>query len=593
MALFLANTTIYHPGRTAGHWVRKSLALRNLIVGTTQALHDSPPRIQHLPEVKAREHSVSFVRHPADWIRSLWIHESQYGWTMDELKPSHGLASFEEYLEEIIARYPVGAAQHYFSPFLDAVSVNLRTETLAETLIPTLAQFDEPLLAEVAVAPALNRSPNDFVARSAVARKSTWEEYLRTEKDFCERFGYTELRERYVTAAHNVRKPWFPQFHIQGSNALGNERQWPTVQRTELEPDLGPTCLPDQLFHFVGRPVRIWPGDPKCWRSQVAFIDALKQRLTSRASDTDPGSFVELGCGDGFFVYLAEQLGCQAPVGIDYTNRAARDVATGWLRSEARFRTGSPLNAPPEERFDTVLVRNLVNQYPCPHLVLDRVGQWLAPGGMLILSALTASIELGEVLRLGLDPATLGLPPTCRSVPTEACLLAEIEQSGFTVVERYGEFDQFFYNDHPLSRINPAFSPLTPWSLQTLVLGLQRCVPQDEDAARRWFRDIPLFHADLSAADIGDAATRSIWQLIKENAELRLQARDLTGALSDREHDLAQERAEFELQIQELGYRTTRLENAHASLCRLEAAIEDWRAVEPRPVADPVGLPDL
>ena len=159
MALFLANTTIYHPGRTAGHWVRKSLALLNLIVDTTQAVHDSPPRIQHLPEVKAREHSVSFVRHPADWIRSLWIHESQYGWTMDELKPSHGLASFEEYLEEIIDRYPVGAAQHYFSPFLDAVSVNLRTETLAETLLPTLAQFGEPLLAEVAVAPALNRSP--------------------------------------------------------------------------------------------------------------------------------------------------------------------------------------------------------------------------------------------------------------------------------------------------------------------------------------------------------------------------------------------------------------------------------------------------
>jgi len=69
MALFLANTTIYHPGRTAGHWVRKSLALRNLIVGCTPLLHDTPPEIRHRSEVRTREYSVSFVRHPAHWVR--------------------------------------------------------------------------------------------------------------------------------------------------------------------------------------------------------------------------------------------------------------------------------------------------------------------------------------------------------------------------------------------------------------------------------------------------------------------------------------------------------------------------------------------
>jgi len=118
MALFLSNTTIYHPGRTAGHWVRKSLALRNLIVGCTPLLHDTPPEIRHRSEVRTREYSVSFVRHPAHWVKSLWIHESQYGWTMDELKPHDQFGTFEEYLKGMIDRYPDGCARHYFSLLL-------------------------------------------------------------------------------------------------------------------------------------------------------------------------------------------------------------------------------------------------------------------------------------------------------------------------------------------------------------------------------------------------------------------------------------------------------------------------------------------
>jgi len=199
---------------------------------------------------------------------------------------------------------------------------------------------------------------------------------------------------------------------------------------------------------------------------------------------------------------------------------------------------------------------------------------------MLIVGALTAALDTTEALRLTVDPAVLGLPPTCRSVPTEACLLDEIQQSGFTVVERYGSFEQFFYGDHPLSRINPHLSPRVPWSLQTLVLGLQRSAPADPGAADQWFRGQPLPEADLAEQDVGEAAARIIRQFSRENAALHFQVRDLTGTLSDRELALDQERSEWEKQNKELLLRTSRLENAHAALCTMEAAINNWRAAE-------------
>jgi len=60
--------------------------------------------------------------------------------------------------------------------------------------------------------PVLNNSPNDFVARSAVARRSVWEKYLRTEWEFCERFGYIDLPEQLIEADSLPARSWFPTF---------------------------------------------------------------------------------------------------------------------------------------------------------------------------------------------------------------------------------------------------------------------------------------------------------------------------------------------------------------------------------------------
>lgn len=581
MALFLQHTTVYHPGRTAGHWVRKSLALRNLIVGDTGSLHDSPTQIWHLQEVDARPHSLSIVRHPAMWLRSLWIHETNHGWTMDSHAPSNRFGSFAEYLEEIVARYPAGAATEYFSAFVDLVSENLRTEALAEDLWSTLGQFGENIATETSSPKPINQSVNDFVTRSATAPRSLWEHFLHTERDFCKRFNYSYLPQSLIADGEDVRTRWFPQFSAPGNQLKATRGTGDTAP--EECPETGAAPNPDHLFLFNSQTNDFWQGKPTNWRRQLAFIDAIQERAGRNKRGQTPGTFLELGCGDGYFVYLAEHLGYGDPTGIDYVRRATSEFAQQRLQSGARFIAGVPLLTAATSKFDTVLIRDLMNEFPWPHLVLRQAGKWLAEGGELTLGAITLSIDSTERMTLGLDPGQYGLPPTCARIPTDADLSAIIRQSGFTISHRYGAYDQFFFEDHPLARIGGRVSPRTPWSLQTIILGLVKSEGlkgEMEAVSRSWFRNVPDVELDLSAADIGEIPTRTIRQLAKEAANLQQQVDVLTNTLRDRELTLSQERFNFEQHSRELEARTRRLEVANGVLCRLEAGIQEWRVAE-------------
>jgi 2-polyprenyl-3-methyl-5-hydroxy-6-metoxy-1,4-benzoquinol methylase len=97
-----------------------------------------------------------------------------------------------------------------------------------------------------------------------------------------------------------------------------------------------------------------------------------------------PGRLLDIGCSTGLFAALAQQAGFQAS-GID-ASRFAIERAQA-RASGAQFRAGA-LEAADfgAESYDVITLWDVLEHVHSPIEVLARVRQWLAPGGLLLLS---------------------------------------------------------------------------------------------------------------------------------------------------------------------------------------------------------------
>ncbi len=333
MALFLDNTTVYHPGRTGGHWLRANLYALGLVRGESKGLHDSPLDLKGFDQRAKSPTIVCFIRHPVTCIRSLWIHETQFGWSNADLAPVDEFGSFDAYVKEMIERYPNGICAHYFRPFLDVATHVGQYETLQADSHRILTECGFFLPSEWPYSDPINVSSPDAIVRGAKAKPSTMDRYLQTESEYCRKHGYdTSIPRDFIAAKNGPIESWFPSF--------------PATQACQSQPLPSSTTNTFRLSDGT-----TWSGVRHYRRTQLAFIETMNRRAVEGLGD-----FCELGAGDGFFVFLAEQLGASAMTGISLAENANATIASRYFSSKAHFDTGNPVSYASQRGFDTILI---------------------------------------------------------------------------------------------------------------------------------------------------------------------------------------------------------------------------------------------
>ena len=544
MALLLKKTVLYHPGRTGGHWVKALVRQAGLIHGESARLHDSPEDLRHWPEAASRPWSIAFVRHPLTWTRSFWIHETHFGWTNDLLHPPNEFSTFPEYLEYLIDAFPGGAVKRYFAPFIDSVNLIGRFEALGTELFRVLTVAAEigPTM-PVAVPPPINRSPDDIVSASAKGPRSLLERFLANETDYCRRFGYEGIPEHCLADDLDCQRKWFPVL----SSIKGGAPE-----------DNGPA--PDNTFVFSDGTV--WRGRPEYRRWQLSIWDAL-----GRSRRTGNGGFLELGCGDGFFVFLAEELGYRPCYGVDAYRRSTTVAASSRLDSKAEFVQASMFARLDHELASTLLIRGLLNHTPWPHLLLLNANQMLAPGGEIIIGSVIIETDPDPGLCFSNFADAALFPESCPMIMSRTYLSNLVSQCGLVVDEICSEYDEISDKQGLIDGLSKVLHCPREGLLRRVVWKLRVAEERAESAELAWWlRSEPCFLRDCSSIDLNKAACRTIDQLTTENTRLKSEIERLTLALDDREADLRRERHDAALRNAELADRTTRLEQALADL---------------------------
>ncbi len=179
---------------------------------------------------------------------------------------------------------------------------------------------------------------------------------------------------------------------------------------------------------------------------------------------------LEIGCGPGFYVHGAVQLGIEAR-GIDLDPGA---VEFGRSRGLALSQATIEESGFEDGKFDLVLLAQIIEHVPDPHDFLERVHRLLAPGGVVIVETPNAS-SLEHVHRRlfveaypkladdnpGLSRAARAWlaatrpwgyldPPRHINGFTVASLRRVLERSGFAV----GRQDHYMFHDSPYSPLS-------------------------------------------------------------------------------------------------------------------------------------------
>jgi 2-polyprenyl-3-methyl-5-hydroxy-6-metoxy-1,4-benzoquinol methylase len=144
------------------------------------------------------------------------------------------------------------------------------------------------------------------------------------------------------------------------------------------------------------------------------------------ATSPKKGRFMDVGCGDGQTVKVAEQLGWDAmgieidPVAVSSAQKNGLNIIEGTFERLAQY----------EQQFDCIMCSHVLEHVHTPQDLLDKLKRALKPGGILLLSlpnALSAlRIHFGENWR-GLEA------PRHISIPAEPQLIRMLEELGFKV----------------------------------------------------------------------------------------------------------------------------------------------------------------
>ncbi len=136
-----------------------------------------------------------------------------------------------------------------------------------------------------------------------------------------------------------------------------------------------------QTGYFVGGEYADYPRDRRVYERH------FRQRLRTLQKFRPSGTLVEIGCGYGFFLSLAQRL--YEARGFDIASEA---VAHARDRLGVDARREEFLEAEiPEESVDVVAMWDTIEHLPRPDLVVKKIARILRPGGILALT--TGDIE--------------------------------------------------------------------------------------------------------------------------------------------------------------------------------------------------------
>jgi hypothetical protein len=216
MALKLSQSVFCHIGRTAGHWVRRTLGEQGLSRGDVAGFHDWPSRCWQAEPSLTGTFTFCFIRHPLSWLRSYWMHQMQFGWEdFDEYSRWLRSWNFEEFLERSIQTYPEGPVSAVFAPFVAECSFVGRQESPRESLIAALSKagerFDPTRISDLHAGIPIDKE----ILSYAKAPLPILSRVMEVERDLCARWGYAGIPENVVGKPGPFRQPFFDLSWIQ------------------------------------------------------------------------------------------------------------------------------------------------------------------------------------------------------------------------------------------------------------------------------------------------------------------------------------------------------------------------------------------
>ena len=363
MALVLPHSIFFHVGRTAGHFVRKTIREMGIPTYDVGAFHDWPSNIR-LNEEEQKKLFFCFVRHPLAWLKSFWCHEMQFGWSASDYSSKTQSDSFAEFLAKAVAAFPSGPATEAFRPFLMQCQEVGRQENLTADLRRILERAGEKVVPEVLEQAGVTTVE---IAReiqdAATAPKELLERVLHAERELCERFGYADIPKGLIGPSNVCLATYVP---------LGESKEPFTA-------DVQPVRGIENAFSLDGKGFQ----GPEYRRRTTMAIRRAMEHVDFRDKQV-----IDVNCSDGVFCFHAESRGAASVVGVDRRLRKVIERLKSALGSRVDFIENGcyGLDQSTPTGFDVVFCLRLVQMSRHPLLLIRTLSRLIKQGGTLVLN---------------------------------------------------------------------------------------------------------------------------------------------------------------------------------------------------------------
>lgn len=562
LTVLLPRSTFFHVGRTGGHWVAHALWKAGLSQETLRPLHLTPAQFRYRFPEKARPFSFCFVRHPLDWLASVWLHEMEFGWEATEITHRAGADVFAVFLERMLAAWPEGPCWAQVSPFVEECDFVGRTETLAEDLAAALAAAGEVHDPASLAVPRLNESTSLRLRRAARAPRDLHEAIMQVERTNFARFGYHGVPERLV--AESPPDHALPRLRVKADADVG------------AVAEAGRLGLLTPAYEYRLEHSACIDGDKRFRRLQWGLLSAL---------DAAPreGRCLILHQSDPHFAYVALNAGF-----TDVTFACADpDLVSPRLQStlEGAFNVidFTSLADAPEGQYDLVVMSGGLDISLLPEFELLRAGRLLKPGGRLIFAAPTLQIDDPALAIKTLWPLVDEFQGRKLAYATLGYINRTLSLFGLseaTVEDRFGEAP------HPdlrpeVEALAGRFGVDPDLLLSYVVVSatLNDC-PRTAERRRRltalWLSRLPVCARETSLDWMPPVAQTTISTLLDELKAERARRERAEQGLIDRERDLATARADLAAHVADADFHREQLRRERLVA---EEAVANYRAL--------------
>ncbi len=360
MCIVLPKSIFYHIGRTGGHWVSHVLWQAGLVERRLTPLHLTPAQAKSRGDLQDKPFTFCFVRHPLTWLASLWMHETEFGWSDSEMSRVAASDNFEDFLTKLLAAWPEGPCSHAMAPYIDHCSFVGRTESLSVDLAAALNAAGEQFDAQLLSTPPINQTSVRRIRAAAVAPVELLTRVMDAEATFNARFSYSGVPSQLI--------------------GEGTRQIWPLLKARPVDEASAPSAdmlMPRFDYRFDdGAPI-LSMGHERA--TQWGLIEAM--------TDLSSGDCAVVSESDPYFAYLAADQGC-SPVSFVKGHDAL--ISGYWrerLASQVAEFTFEDFMRTSEPKHDALVLCDSLDISPSFEMELMHAALVIKPGGTLIFTA--------------------------------------------------------------------------------------------------------------------------------------------------------------------------------------------------------------